>query len=76
MKLSLKELRLLQLLVAELIVPVEHTDLDHNLDDVLDQLLRLGLVPRVHLAEPVEVVQQRRRRAIDEGLGDVFGGHA
>jgi len=66
----------LQLLLAELIVPVEYPDLNHDLDDVLDQLLRLGLVSGVHLAEPVQVVQQRGRCPIDKGLRDVFGGHA
>jgi len=55
---------------------VEYPDLNHDLDDVLDQLLRLGLVSGVHLAEPVQVVQQRGRCPIDKGLRDVFGGHA
>lgn len=46
-ELVLELVRRRQLLLAELVVAVQQAQLDHDLDDVLHQLLRLLLVPRL-----------------------------
>lgn len=64
-----------QLVLVELIVPVEHGQLDDRLDEVLDDPLRLLLVLGVLLGHPVELIQHLTAGVIDQGGGDGFGHH-
>lgn len=64
-----------QLVLIELIVPVENGQLDDRLDEVLDDPLRLLLVLGVLLGHPVELIQHLAAGVIDQGGGDGFGYH-
>lgn len=76
MKFVLKVLRIAQLLGTKLIVAMQDANFDHNLNDILNQLLCPRLVPCVHLAELVEIIQQRCRCAVYKGFRNVFRRHA
>lgn len=75
-QLLLELLRHLQLLHAEPVVPEQQADLHRNLDQVLDDLLGLGLAGRVVLGDVVEFVQDLAGRVVDEHLDGRPGGHA
>lgn len=64
-----------QLILVELIVPVENGQLDDRLDEVLDDPLRLLLVLGVLLGHLVELIQHLAAGVIDQGGGDGFGDH-
>lgn len=64
-----------QLLAAELIVPVEHAQLHHDLDQVLDDLLGLLAVPGVLFGDAVQLVQHLAAGVVDEQVGHALGGH-
>lgn len=64
-----------QLVLIELIVPVEDSQLDDRLDEVLDDPLCLLLVLGVLLGHPVELIQHLAAGVVDQGGGDGFGYH-
>lgn len=64
-----------QLLAVELVVSVEHSQLHHHLDQVLDDLLGLFAVARVLLGDAVQVVQHLAAGVVDEEVGHALGGH-
>lgn len=64
-----------QLVLIELIVPVENGQLDDRLDEVLDDPLCLLLVLGVLLGHPVQLIQHLTAGVIDQGGGDGFGYH-
>lgn len=73
--LSLELLHQGQLVLVELIVPVENGQLDDRLDEVLDDLLCLLLVLGVLLGHPVQLIQDLAAGVINQGGGDGFGYH-
>lgn len=73
--LLLKLLHQRQLILIELIVPVEDGQLDDGLDEVLDDPLCLLLVLRVLLGHPVELIQHLAAGVIDQGGGNGFRYH-
>lgn len=64
-----------QLLAAELVVPVEHSQLHHHLDQVLNDLLRLFAVAGVLLSDTVQLVQHFAAGVVNEEVGHALGGH-
>lgn len=64
-----------QLLVAELVVSIEHSQLHHHLDQVLDDLLGLFSVAGVLLGDAVQLIQHFAACVIDEEVGHTLGGH-
>lgn len=64
-----------QLVLIELIVPVEDGQLDDRLDEVLDDPLCLLLVLGVLLGDPVQLIQHLAAGVINQGGGDGFGYH-
>ena len=64
-----------QLLGAEAVVPEQEADLHGDLDQVLDDLLGLGLVARVLFGDVVQLVQDLAGRVVDEHLDRGFVGH-
>lgn len=55
-----------QLLAVELVVSVEHSQLYHHLDQVLDDLLGLFSIAGVLLGDAVQLVQHLTAGVIDE----------
>lgn len=76
MKLVLEVLRISQLLWAKLIIAMQYTNLDDYFDYVLNQFLCPRLVPCMHLAQLIEIIQQRGRCAVYKGFRNVFRRHA
>lgn len=76
MKFVLEVLRIAQLLRAKLIVAMQYTNFDDYFDYVLNQFLRPRLVPCMHLAQLVQIIQQRGRCAVYKGFRNVFRRHA
>ena len=74
-ELLLEALSHLQLLGVELLVAVENAHLDDRLDDVFHELLGRLFRARVVARHAVHLVQQARRRVVDEVLGDLLGRH-
>jgi len=57
------------LVLVELLPPLQHPNLDGDLDDVPHSLLGLVLVLRENFEEEVEVVEQTGASVVDQGLG-------
>lgn len=64
-----------QLLAVELVVSVEHPQLHHHLDQVLDNLLGLFAVAGVLLGDTVQLIQHFTAGVVDEEVGHALGGH-
>ena len=64
-----------QLIAVELVVPVEHPQLHHHLDQVLDDLLGLFAVAGVLLGDAVQLVQHFAAGVVNEEVGHALGGH-
>lgn len=64
-----------QLLTVELVVSIEHSQLHHHLDQVLDDLLGLFAVAGILLGDAVQLVQHFAAGVVDEEVGHALGGH-
>ncbi len=64
-----------KLLVVELAIAVEDAQLDHHLNEVLDDLLGLLAVARVLFGHPVQLVQYLAAGVVYEEVGHSLGRH-
>lgn len=64
-----------QLLTVELVVSVEHSQLHHHLDQVLDDFLGLFAVAGVLLGHTVQLVQHFTAGVVNEEVGHALRGH-
>lgn len=64
-----------QLFIVKLVVPVEHPELHHHLDEIFDDFLRLLAVACVFFGHAVELIQDLAAGVINEKIGHTLGGH-
>lgn len=64
-----------KLFIVELVVPVEHPELHHHLNEIFDDFLGLLAVTCIFFGHAIELIQDLAAGVVNEKIGHTLGGH-